>query len=155
WIISAKPKNWLPKEFSSYADLMKAAETDARQSLAKRLGEDEAKWTWGEANKIRFAHPLAVAPLIGGQFAIAPLALNGSGGSVNVGGSVSMRLIASPPNWDATRHGITLGQSGVPGSPHWRDQLDDWYSGNTRVFPFSQPSVKAATKEILQLVPQK
>jgi penicillin amidase len=157
-LIKDKPKKWLPKEFADYNALLKASETEARANLTKKLGADEAKWTWGEANKIRFNHPLAVAPLIGGQFAISPLPLNGSGGTAatpNVGANVSMRLIATPGNWDTTRHGITTGQSGDPKSPHYKDQLENWYSGNTPIFPFSKPAIDAATKETVLLVPQK
>ncbi len=157
-IIRTKPKNWLPKEFSDYADLMKACEKDARESLKKRLGADEAKWSWGEANKIRFIHPLSIAPLIGAQFTIQPLPLNGSGGSAatpNVGANVSMRLIATPGDWDNTRHTITTGESGNPRSPHWKDQLENWHSGNTPVFPFSKSAIEKAAKETILLVPQK
>ncbi len=156
-LIKDKPKNWLPKEFADYKALLRASETQARENLTKRLGADEAKWSWGEANKIRFNHPLAVAPLIGGQFAVPALPLNGSGGTAatpNVGANVSMRLIAAPGNWDATRHGITTGQSGDPKSPHYKDQLDAWYSGNTPVFPFSKSAVEAAAKETIILMPK-
>jgi len=152
-LLRKKPKKWLPKEFSSYADLLKASETEARTNLTKRLGADEAKWTWGEAGKIRFNHPLAVAPLIGAQFAVPALPLIGSGSaaaSPNVGANVSMRLIATPGNWDTTRQVIPTGESGNPQSPHYKDQLDAWYSGNTPVFPFSQSAiVKAATETIM------
>ncbi|MEP6923768.1 MAG: penicillin acylase family protein [Pyrinomonadaceae bacterium] len=152
-LITEKPSNWLPKEFANYGDLLKACEKDARENLIKKLGADAAKWTWGEANKIRFNHPLASVPFIGGQFAIEPLPLNGAGNSPNVGSNVSMRLIATPGNWDATRHGIALGESGLPNSPHYKDQLDSWYKGISPVFPFSQPAVKKASKEAMVLIP--
>lgn len=152
-LITEKPKSWLPKEYADYAALLKAAETEAQANLANRLKTDSAKWTWGEANKIRFGHPLAVAPLIGSQFAIEALPQNGGRDVPNVGASVSMRLIATPGNWDLTRHVITTGESGNPASPHWKDQMDAWYKGNTPVFPFSEAAVKAAMKEKLVLVP--
>jgi penicillin amidase len=153
-LLKDKAKKWLPKEYADYAALFRASEAQARESLTKRLGADEGKWTWGEANKIRFNHPLVVAPLIGGQFAVSALPLNGSSTSPNVGANVSMRLIAAPGNWDATRHGITTGQSGDPKSPHYKDQLNDWYSGNTPVFPFTKSAVEKSAKETILLVPQ-
>ncbi|MDQ3062394.1 MAG: penicillin acylase family protein, partial [Acidobacteriota bacterium] len=156
-LIIEKPKEWLPKEFASYPDLLKASESEAKEAIAKQIGADEAKWTWGGRAKSNFPHPLAVAPLIGGQFAIEALPQNGSGGagaSPNVGASVSMRLIATPGNWDLTRHTITTGQSGDPKSPHWKDQLESWYSGNTPVFPFSQTAIEKAAKEMLILTPK-
>ena len=156
-LLREKPKKWLPKEFSSYADLLKANETEARATLTKRYGADEAKWTWGDAGKIRFNHPLTAAPLIGAQFAVPALPLIGSGSaaaSPNVGANVSMRLIATPGNWDLTRQVIPTGESGNPQSPHYRDQLDAWYSGNTPIFPFSKSAVEKAIKEAVLLTPK-
>lgn len=156
-VLREKPTRWLPKEFTNYNDLLKASETQAIANLTKTYGADRAKWTWGEAGKIRFSHPLAVAPLIGAQFVIPPLPLNGSGSaaaSPNVGASVSMRLVATPGNWDTTLHGITTGESGNPKSPHWKDQLESWYSGNTPVFPFSRTAVEQATREVWMLEPK-
>jgi len=150
---------WLPKEFSSYADLLRASYDDAVNALTKSLGADETKWTWGEMAKARFPHPLGGAPLIGGQFTIPPFPQNGTGGfigaTVNVGASVSMRLIADPSDWDKTQQGIALGESGLPKNPHWSDQLADWRAVTPRVFPFTQPAVVAATKETLILEPSK
>ena len=150
---------WLPKEFSSYADVLRASYDDAINALTKSLGADETKWTWGEMAKARFPHPLSGAPFIGGQFTIPPFPQNGTGGfigaTVNVGASVSMRLIADPSDWDKTQQGIALGESGLPKNPHWSDQLADWRAVTPRVFPFTQPAVLEATKETLILEPSK
>ena len=158
-IVKDQPADWLPKEFSSYADLFRAAYNDAVTNLTKGLGSDETKWTWGDLTKARFPHPLAGAPLIGPQFTIPPFPQNGTGGllgaTVNVGSSVSMRLIADPSDWDKTQHGLALGQSGVPKSPHWSDQLADWRTVTPRVFPFTEAAVASAAKETIVLSPQK
>jgi penicillin amidase len=152
-LASEQPGEWLPKEFATYADLFKASYEDARQTLTKNLGADESKWSWGAQTKARFTHPLAAAPLIGAQFTIAPFPQNGSGGTVNVGSAVSMRFIADPSNWDKSQHGIPLGQSGLPSSPHWKDQLDDWRNVTPRAFPFTKAAIEGATKHILVLTP--
>jgi penicillin G amidase len=155
-ILNEQPKEWLPKEFTSYADLFKACYVDARQALTKNPGPDESKWKWGELFKVRFDHRLAAAPLIGLQFAIPPLPQNGVGSlgaTVNVGSNVSMRFIADPSDWDKSQHGITLGESGVPSNPHWKDQLDDWRNVTPRAFPFTKAAVEGATKETLILEP--
>jgi len=157
-LITERPKEWLPKEYASYADLLKACETEARETIAKQSGADESLWNWGNRFKSNFPHPLAVIPLIGGQFMIDALPQNGASGtgaSPNVGASVSMRLIATPGNWDLTRHGITTGQSGDPKSAHWKDQLESWYNGNTPVFPFTKSAVEKSAKQTILLVPQK
>jgi penicillin G amidase len=158
-ILQQQPSDWLPKGMTSYAQLFRAAYDDAVSALTRTLGEDQTKWTWGEMVKARFPHPLAAAPLIGAQFTIAPFPQNGTGGllgaTVNVGSSVSMRLIADTSNWDNTQHGIALGESGIPTSPHWKDQLDDWRAVTPRVFPFTETAVMSAAKQTLTLSPQR
>jgi penicillin amidase len=159
WVLTEQPAEWLPKEFPTYADLLRASYTDARQALTKSLGADPTAWTWGNMVKARFPHPMAGAPLVGLQFAIPPFPQNGTGvllgATVNVGSSVSMRLIADASDWDKTQHGITTGESGIPGSPHWTDQLQDWRAVTPRVFPFTEAAVAKATKETTILEPRK
>jgi penicillin amidase len=155
-VITQRPPEWLPKEFKSYSDLLRACFQDALAVLKRNIGEDESQWTWGNMVKARFQHPLAAAPFIGGQFQIPPFPQNGTGGTaatVNVGAGVSMRLIADPSNWDQTQQGIALGESGIPNSAHWKDQLEDWRNVTPRVFPFSEPAVSAAAKSTVKLLP--
>lgn len=154
WLATEKPANWLPKEFADYKDLLKSADAEARENLTKRYGADETKWLYGTAFKIRFNHPLSAAPLIGGVFAVEPIGQFGNGQTPNVGANVSMRLIAVPGNWDETRHGIALGESGDPKSTHYKDQLENWKSGNTQVFPFSKASVEKMATELILMTPK-
>jgi penicillin amidase len=153
-IATEQPREWLPKEFPTYADLFRASYDEARKSLTRSFGADESQWTWGKIAIVRFNHPLAVAPLVGAQFAVAPFPQNGSGGSVNVGSSVSMRWIADTSDWDKTQNGIPLGESGIPSSAHWKDQLDDWRNVTPRAFPFSKAAIDSATKETVVLAPK-
>ena len=156
-IIKDQPADWLPKEFPTYADLMRACYDEAVANLTKNLGADETKWTWGDLVKARFPHPLGQAPLIGGAFTVPPFPQNGTAGllgaTVNVGSAVSMRLIADTSDWDKTQHGIALGESGLPKSPHWSDQLADWRAVTPREFPFTAAAVTKAAKETLVLEP--
>ena len=155
-LITEQPKDWLPKEFTSYADLLRACYDDALKALTRAIGEDESKWIWGNMVKVNFRHPLAAAPLIGLQFTVPPIPQNGSSGlaaTVNVGAGVSMRLIADTSDWDKTQQGIALGESGIPSSPHWNDQLADWRNVTPRAFPFTEPAIAKATKETLVMMP--
>ena len=158
-IVTEWPAAWLPKYHPDWKDFVKSCHDAARANLAKRLGDDESKWAFGQDVKIRFNHPLASAPLVGNQFKIEPIPQNGNGyagglgPTVNVGPSVSMRLIADPSNWDNSQHGITLGESGHPQSPHYKDQLDDWRHVTPRVFPFSAAAVSNAAKSVTVLMP--
>lgn len=150
WVIKDKSARWLPKEFANYTELLKACDKISRDNLAnpKRFGADEMNWRWGNAFAANFQHPLAIAPLIGGQFAAKFTNVDGSGLTPNVGAYVSMRHIASPGNWDATRHVIPLGQSGNPQSPHWKDQFEAWRTGTPAIFPFSKTAVEQNAREV-------
>lgn len=156
-LITERPAAWLPKGTESYALLLDAIHREARAALTKRLGPDEANWTWGREVTARFPHPLASAPFVGQQFLVQPFGQRGSAGgiaTVNVGSSVSMRFIADPGDWDRTQHGIALGQSGDPRSAHYQDQLNDWRNVTPRAFPFTPAAVKAAAKETRVYAPQ-
>jgi penicillin amidase len=65
-----------------------------------------------------------------------PATSGGSSSPVNAGANVSMRFLADLSNWDNTRLGIALGESGEPTSPHWKDQLESWLKVQPAVFPF-------------------
>ncbi len=149
WLIREKPANWLPKGYADYKALLIESDKTARENLSKKFGSDESKWIYGKNAQFRFNHPLAQAPLIGAVFAIEPFDYYGGFSTPNVGAAVSMRHVTSPGNWDNTRHTITLGQSGNPKSPHYKDQLADWKSGNTPVFPFTKEAVEKAAKQVI------
>ena len=145
-VIRTKPSLWLPKGFSDYASLLKACDVELATTLPKKYGADPTIWTWGAATKSRFPHPLGAQPLVGAQFATPSVGIAGSRETPNVGSFVSMRHIASPGNWDATRHVIPLGQSGSPQSPHYKDQFELWRTGAPAIFPFTKAAVEKESK---------
>jgi penicillin amidase len=146
---------WLPTSVPDYETLMRSCDADSASTLEKRYGADRSKWVWGHVSVARFTHPLASAPLIGAQFKTPNVGISGSGQTPNVASGVSMRFIASPGNWDATRHVIPLGQSGDPRSKHFTDQFDLWRTGEPAVFPFSKQAVEKAAKVKIEFVPAK
>ena len=153
WAIRDNAARWLPKGHENFGSLLKACESEAVTSFGQRYGADPLKWVWGAVWSSRFNHPLAAAPLIGMQFATPRIPINGSGQTPNVGSAVSMRHIASPGNWDATRLVIPLGQSGDPKSPHFKDQFENWRTGSPAVFPFSKAAVAKAARIAQTFVP--
>ena len=157
WALPNNEKRWLPTKYKNYDDLLKACENKALANLSKnkRLGKDKNNWKWGNYNVSTFQHPLAAAPLIGGQFLARFTNVSGNGQTPNVGAAVSMRFIAKPAKWDETRHVIPLGQSGNPQSKHWKDQYESWQTGKSKVFPFSDGAVKKGSKEVILLKPIK
>lgn len=155
-IMVEEPVAWLPEEFKTYEELLRACHSDARAALAKLAGPDAQQWTWGRSVQARFPHPLAAVPLVGTRFAIDPFPQEGSGlpfATPHVGPLVSLRFIADASDWDASRLGIEPGQSGDPGSPHWSDQRADWRAVRPAAFPFTISGVGAATRVMITLAP--
>lgn len=156
WAIPNNDKLWLPKKFSNWDEILKScdAETVAKLEKTTRLGgADRSNWKWGSFRVVSFNHPLAAAPLIGGQFKLSFTNVDGSGQTPNVGTNVSMRFVAKPANWDETRHVIPLGQSGNPQSVHWKDQYDSWQTGKSTVFPFTKAAVDKEAMDVLMFTP--
>jgi zinc protease len=151
-VITTRAKEWLPAGFDSYEALLLTCYKDAQEKLTKRLGADKSLWTWGRLIPVNFPHPLAGVPGAGERFVVAPTPQNGGDSTVNRGRAVSMRFIADTSDWDKTRMGIPLGESGDPASPYWKDQLADWQTANPRGFAFSKNAVLGGTKETLVLV---
>ncbi|HEX8091888.1 MAG TPA: penicillin acylase family protein [Blastocatellia bacterium] len=151
-VLSSRSKAWLPSEFDSYESLILSCYRDAQDQLKNQLG-DESQWTWGRLSPMRFFHPLASESSIGQRFAIGPIGQVGGVGIVNAGSEVSMRLLVDTADWDRTRQGIALGQSGDPLSPHWKDQLDSWLKASPPPLPFTEKAVKSSAKETILLMP--
>jgi penicillin G amidase len=149
-IVAKQPKEWLPPEFADYPALLRACLDDAKKRLV-RLGPKTTDWIWGAYTPVRLQHPLAALPGgIGGKFSIPAFPLAGGGlalPTINVGSGVSLRFVADLSDWNKTKAGLPLGQSGDPSSPHWADQLQDWKQARNAPFPFS--GALASTTQIL------
>ena len=52
-IVSEQPREWLPKEFTTYADLLHATYDEARQTLTKSMGADVCSWTTFQSSPSR------------------------------------------------------------------------------------------------------
>ncbi len=156
-LLTSRPASWLPQEIPSYGALLRACHRTACERLAARFGDDPSRWTWGRRRPMRFPHPLAEIPLFGRRFQIPALPQVGGGSFIaatpNVGVTVSMRFIANLGQWDASRMGLPLGESGDPDSPHWNDQLESWKTCQPPVFPFSATAVEKAARTTLNLRP--
>jgi penicillin amidase len=157
-VLRSEDKTWLPPGYASYKDLLLDCEKQAGlnlNALAARLKKNRSDLAWGDYFTASFFHPLAAAPLIGAQFTVRPPGVSGSGQTPNVGASVSMRQIAEPGNWDATRHVIPLGQSGDPQSAHFKDQLESWRTGKPEIFWFSKEAVEKNAPVTMVMTPGK
>ena len=62
-------------------------------------------------------------------------------------------MVLDVGNWDASRAINTPGQSGDPGSPHYRDLAPLWARGDYFPLLYSAAVVGRATERVLHLEP--
>ena len=116
---------------------VRAAEA-AHAVLSKRLGDDPARWSWGAVHVAHWKHPMSGAAL-GDAGDAGPAAIDGGSHTLrNTGGELSphaassgaeYRMVvdfATPDRFLATQN---IGNSGVPGSPHYADQFAAFIDG--------------------------
>lgn len=130
-----------PRDFDTAA---RGALYDAREGVAP----------WSRAGAVTIEHPLA--PLQLGFLNGAALPGDGNEYTVHLqedGFSQSFRAVWDVGNWDAGGISIPSGESGEPGSGHYRDLTAAWIAGRLEPLPFSDAAVKRGTRETLTLLP--
>ena len=65
----------------------------------------------------------------------------------------SMRMVVDLDNLEDSVQNITLGESGQPFSPYYKDQFEAWYHGQSFPMLFSDEAVQKGTVHCLVLEP--
>lgn len=168
-------------------ELLSKSLNEALADIERRLGPDQARWTWGNLHKVHFRHPLSVIAQVEGApgavpppfgldsaathhdhpgeaLDVMPLSRPGDANTVNATGGgqnyteaygASYRQIIDVGDWDRSVMTNAPGESGVPGSAHYRDLAEPWAKGEYHPMPFSRRAVEAAAEERMMLVPAK
>jgi penicillin amidase len=126
----------------------------ARQSVAAlegRLGHDRAAWNWGRVHIAHWRHPLSGAANTT-AFDIGPAPVSGGSHTIrNTGGELpphtagsgaEYRIVvdfAAPDSFLAVQN---IGNSGIPGSPHYRDQFQPWIDGTYHTVHLTRAGVE-------------
>jgi penicillin amidase len=133
--------------------------------LAATLGDDLDAWRWGDIHRVRFAGPLARVPgleelftggegSMGGDEQTVLQGMYSIGEGYGVSVVPSWRMVVDLGDLDCSLGVNTLGQSGNPASPHYRDQFPMWLEGTLHPLPFTRGAVDAAAATTLRLVPR-
>jgi penicillin amidase len=143
------------------AELAKAA-ADSVASLTERLGADASGWKWGVIHKADWKHTLST-PALAAALDIGPASVNGGSHTVrNNGGELpphaassgaEYRIVvdfAKPDSFLAVQN---IGNSGVPGSPHYRDQFMPWIRGEYHTVQLKRAAVEADLESRTQITP--
>ena len=132
--------------------------------VTARFGADMAAWRWGDdtLHHALITHPLsnAVNVEMKKTLDVGPFPRGGdgttvsaTGGQDNQGSGGSLKIVADTENWDNSVGLNTPGQSGDPGSPHYRDLFELWARG--RYFPvaYSRAKVESVAEKTSLLTP--
>jgi penicillin amidase len=153
-VMHANPE-WLPGDYNDWDAFLAAVVRRALKS--GDAPSDLNKWTYGSWHVVDIEHPLSqFLPLIGRMAGTGKQPLSGDTVTVKqVGESFgpSQRFTMDWSNIDGSTENISLGESGNPYSPYYRDQWSDYYNGRTFALPFTPAAVNANTQHTLRLLP--
>ncbi len=144
-----RPRGWVPHD--DYDAFLVGAARAALVDLHRRGLLDA---TWADAGARTARHPLALLGIH--AFDGVRFPGNGDGYAPHVqapANAQSFRAVWDVGNWDAGGMVIPLGESGEPGSPHYRDLAPTWLAGTLVPLPFGAAAVRHAAAERLELVP--
>jgi penicillin G amidase len=148
---------WLPPgDHDLNETLMKSLDEAVRQ-IPKRVGSDDHHaWKWGNTIPLTFRHPLGGSRLLGWLLNVGPFPQSGSASTIKRatrGVGPSMRMVVDLGDLDDSVENITLGESGQPFSPYYKDQFKAWYHGQSFPMLFSDETVRKGMVHRLVLQP--
>jgi penicillin amidase len=137
---------------------------EAVAELTKRFGADMNAWKYGQDgyHHALIEHPLsdAVNAATRAKLIVGPLPRGGDGNTVSATGSGdnqtsggSLKIIADTEDWDKSVGLNTPGQSGDPGSPHYRDLVPLWARGEYFPIAYSRAKVESVRESTTRLAP--
>lgn len=157
-VIDNKLERWLPPGDSNFNEtLMNSLEEAVRQIPRAVATDDHNAWKWGNTIPLTFRHPLggALRPL-GRLLNVGPFPQSGTANTIKratLGVGPSMRMVVDLGDLDSSVQNVTLGESGQPFSPYYKDQFEAWYHGQSFPMPFSDDAVQKAAAHRLELEP--
>jgi penicillin amidase len=148
-VLEGAVPGFFPEGLPAVAEKTAAA---AIAALTARLGADRAAWAWGRIHIAHWKHPLS-APALADEFDIGPAPVDGGSHTIrNTGGELpphaavsgaEYRIVvdfAAPDSFLAVQN---IGNSGVPGSPFYRDQFEPWLKGEYHTVHLTRAGIEA------------
>ena len=164
WIDDVRTKN----KREEIKDVIHASVLDAVSEIGQKYGENWSNWKWGDAHSLTHDHLFNKNKFLNWFFelSVGPYRSGGSNKTPNAGGfslktpynqtaGASMRRIVDFSNLNKTKFILPTGQSGLPNSPHYRDQAEMYHSGKYRTTMFDESSIRSSSSfKLLSLRPK-
>jgi penicillin amidase len=152
-------------EKETMEDIIASSLSQTLSELTEVIGDDMDTWTWGRIHTLTFEHALAKKKPLDWIFNLGPFPVGGDNLTVNkkqypyekpyrVNHGVSQRMIVDLSNMDGALHVLPTGESGHLKSPHHRDQIDLYFSGEYHPAWTNRADVEKNSEGILILRPE-
>ncbi len=148
-------------------DLATFDDTDAlRRAITRAARAWSPDTTWGDVHRLRLAHPIAAAPVIGRPFRFDDIPVPGSSttlyksahsvgkGTRRVSFGANARVLFDLADSDASTVVLLGGQDGTLGSDRLLDQTTLWQAGRTIPLPLSTDAQNARAARITHIRPE-
>ena len=164
--LAERPEAWFDADPCQQLDaILSDTLATAWRALCERYGADPTTWRWGDLHRLDLVHPLHRLGRSETQgWSLPSMPLGGSGSTPNYANyrtgdfqtitGPSVRLLMDVGEWDNCRFINLPGQSGDPGSDHYRDLAADWQAGVYHPLLWSDKAIEAATTTLLHLTPK-
>ena len=149
---------WLPPGDADFNDtLIKSLEGGIAEIPGMVGSNNHDAWKWGNTIPLTFQNRLTIAfPILASRLNVGPVPQAGTKTTVKQTTPVlgpSMRMVVDLSDFEKSVQNITLGESGHPLSPYYKDQFDAWYHGRSFPMLFSDEAVNRNTRHKLVLEP--
>ena len=147
------------EKFETTHDIIRSAVINGVKEIEKKYGPNSSNWKWGDAHAVTHKHLFSKSSFLEKLFSlnVGPFRSGGSAKTPNAGGysynkpykqtsGASMRRIVDLSNLNETQCIIPTGQSGLPKSPHYRDQADMFHKGKYRTTRFDENFIRASSE---------
>jgi penicillin amidase len=144
-----------PNHVETLNEIVTKSVVDAVEELEYTYGVNVSNWKWGDAHTLTHPHMLSDVKILNWLFNlnVGPFRSGGSDKTPNAGGysfnepylqtaGASMRRIVDFSNMNETQFILPTGQSGIPSSPHYRDQAEMYHSGEYRNTWFDEKFIR-------------
>jgi penicillin amidase len=144
-----RPRGWVPQD--DYPAFLVAS---TREAIAAMHARNQFDAPWSEVGARTAQHPLAGLGLAMWNGVRFPGLGDAYAPHVQAPANAqSFRAVWDVGKWDAGGIVIPLGESGLPGSPHYHDLAQTWLSGTLEPLPFGDAAVARAARSSLELRP--
>ncbi len=144
------------KKIETIDDILIQSFYDAYDLIVELSGPNWSNWKWGNVHTLTHKHALGDVSILNYLLGlnIGPFKSGGSDGTLNAGGysrttpfiqtsGASMRRIVDFSNLNETQMILPTGQSGLPNSPHYKDQVEKYNSGLYRTTWFDEDYIRS------------